>query len=727
MDNTDSFIEKDFSISDVMVDAQTYNLPHPESMFKESPWQLDNLQRLKNNLNEVKSRLNNYSLLEWNQHTSQMNEASDIVNFVKKNIKAELVTQAWCKFYEIISKNYVFRGLVYKTSTVPMFNVKNDSLISFLDLMRNNTNFEVEFNIPMKSFTSVHLCEAPGAFVAALNHWFKTNKPSVQWDWLATTLNPYYEGNSYDTMIADDRLIRHTLKQWCFGANNTGDIMDLENLDALVERSKSFSEKSIRLITADGSIDCTNVPAEQESTVAQLHFCETVACLHLLNQGGTFILKVFTLFEHQSVCLMYLLACVFDQVIVTKPMSSKAGNSERYVVCKSFKDRSYIAPYLNILRQHYGKVSPAKAMFNLRDIPRRFLQKIEDCNKFFNRHQCQVINYNIKTYEKKLPMYDHLQQECKRKELSAYYINRYKLKKIKSRDQIVGRKIMEINNCFRNELHSIHLKKVDSYNERLTCDVKPQTLLYRYFKDAKEIKLPITDSYNWNLQILPESLEIQIGKPFNKVRSSYFCNVKILQMLNGIDDIMQHMHLAACFSPAEITTEVARQMSVRHEILNLEFNCDSHRMIVEICDRLEKLEIGQTLILIGYSLLTQFNIALLCLLENTFNVTTIEIQHYRGYYIELKAYQHNEKVLNHLYEILTASHQAREKNMAIWSIMPITNLYECDQVPMIMQLNHLMIKLYTGHVSYKFLTQNKEDSDEHKSIDNEGVVYKHDV
>jgi len=148
-------------------------------------------------------------------------------------------------------------------------------------------------------------------------------------------------------------------------------------------------------------------------------------------------------------------------------------------------------------------------------------------------------------------------------------------------------------------------------------------------------------------------------------------------MLNGIDDIIQHLrtHLAACFSPAEITTEVARQMSARHEILNLEFNCNSHRMIIEITNRLENLKIGQTLILIGYSLLTQFNVALLCLLENTFDTITIEIQNFRGYYIELKAYQHNEKVLNHLHEVLVASHQAHEKNMAIWSIMPITNLY----------------------------------------------------
>lgn len=161
-------------------------------------------------------------------------------------------------------------------------------------------------------------------------------------------------------------------------------------------------------------------------------------------------------------------------------------------------------------------------------------------------------------------------------------------------------------------------------------------------------------------------------------------------MLNGIDDIIQQVHLADCFSPAEITTEVARQMSARHEILNLKFSCDSHQMIIEICSRLEKMKIGQTLVLIGYSLLTQFNVALLCLLENTFAKTTIEIQDYRGYYIELKTFQHNEKVLHYLSEIILTSLQAFEKNMAIWSIMPVTNLY--GKIPR--SLNKIKILLF---------------------------------
>ena len=62
---------------------------------------------------------------------------------------------------------------------------------------------------------SVHLCEAPGAFIAATNHYVRTHRPTWWWDWLAISLNPYYEGNDQYAMIDDDALIGNTLDHWC--------------------------------------------------------------------------------------------------------------------------------------------------------------------------------------------------------------------------------------------------------------------------------------------------------------------------------------------------------------------------------------------------------------------------------------------------------------------------------------------------------------------------------
>lgn len=55
-------------------------------------------------------------------------------------------------------------------------------------------------------FNSVHLCEAPGAFISCLNHYLKTHRPDCEWKWKAISLNPYYEGNDHLAMIDQDKV-----------------------------------------------------------------------------------------------------------------------------------------------------------------------------------------------------------------------------------------------------------------------------------------------------------------------------------------------------------------------------------------------------------------------------------------------------------------------------------------------------------------------------------------
>jgi cap2 methyltransferase len=67
-------------------------------------------------------------------------------------------------------------------------------------------------------------------------------------------------------------------------------------------------------VTADGSVDCANEPADQEAKVAPLHYWEVITGLTLLAPGGCLVVKMFTMFDGTSVSLMYLLCCLFEQV-----------------------------------------------------------------------------------------------------------------------------------------------------------------------------------------------------------------------------------------------------------------------------------------------------------------------------------------------------------------------------------------------------------------------------
>ena len=65
-------------------------------------------------------------------------QAGLIINTVKRSAYPELCTQAWCKFHEILSS---------------------------YDVIKPRQNGE---------FNSLHLCEAPGAFVTSLNHYLQS-------------------------------------------------------------------------------------------------------------------------------------------------------------------------------------------------------------------------------------------------------------------------------------------------------------------------------------------------------------------------------------------------------------------------------------------------------------------------------------------------------------------------------------------------------------------------
>lgn len=85
----------------------------------------------------------------------------------------------------------------------------------------------------------------------------------LQWKWVANTLNPYYEGNSPSNMISDDRFMFHTLNNWDFGVDSTGNLMDWENSQAIIKKAKSLGKviyflfvyilKVIKMLTSKSS------------------------------------------------------------------------------------------------------------------------------------------------------------------------------------------------------------------------------------------------------------------------------------------------------------------------------------------------------------------------------------------------------------------------------------------------------------------------------------------
>ena len=180
-------------------------LPNASFIFHEEPFVLQEMIFLKDELNRKKSLLNDMDIVEWRSHTRRVHKAGLVVKHLREKLHVEMCTQAWAKFHEIIHS---------------------------FDLIPDDVQ-------QAGRFRSVHLCEAPGAFIACLNHLVKSSYQGLKWDWIAGTLNPYYEGHDLKAMLDDDRFISETLGHWHFGEDGTGDLMNVANLEKL-QRDAAF-------------------------------------------------------------------------------------------------------------------------------------------------------------------------------------------------------------------------------------------------------------------------------------------------------------------------------------------------------------------------------------------------------------------------------------------------------------------------------------------------------
>ncbi|KAG1680032.1 Cap-specific mRNA (nucleoside-2'-O-)-methyltransferase 2 [Nymphon striatum] len=468
----------------------------PETPFKlHKSWNVPDLLKLKSKLNAVKGNLSNKDIEIWHNHTSNCNVSAKIFPTLKRNVKPELATQAWCKFFEILHR-------------YPLLDTKDD-----------------------KRFFSIHLCEAPGAFISALNHFIKQNSSfdEIKWNWIGNSLNPYYEGSDIGTVITDDRLIRCTSEQWCFGSTNTGNILSNDIMPNIIEKMNNWH--SVNLVTADGSIDCQVNPAEQECMVAELHLIEAITGVLILSPSGSLVLKMFTFYESNSVCLLYFLNCIFCTVHVFKPVTSKSGNSEVYVICEKLKKEiPQKESLLNLLKkisekQVYG--NEESVLFSQEDIPEDFIESVIECAQLFFNYQVSTIYFNLELFDENiLTKYgqelDKLQNQCKKK-----FFKQHNIRRISNEKQIIKSKLPVIKAGLIKSLRSMsfdHRSNSEMYRNMLIERMRGMKNYTEQQFYSTSISLSSNDDLN-NIILKPI-----FGKPFNDINVSVFCDECILNL-----------------------------------------------------------------------------------------------------------------------------------------------------------------------------------------------------
>lgn len=123
-----------------------WKLPELDLWFSTPPWKVRELDTQKSRLNFHKSQLNDFNIEEWSSHTRRRNPAGEVGWKIRCLVNPEFLTQAWTKFYECAS-NY---AIIPKQAMTE------------------------------RKMVSLHLCEAPGAFITSLNHYLKQNHQDVE-------------------------------------------------------------------------------------------------------------------------------------------------------------------------------------------------------------------------------------------------------------------------------------------------------------------------------------------------------------------------------------------------------------------------------------------------------------------------------------------------------------------------------------------------------------------
>lgn len=656
-------------------------LPNADDMFTAPRWELVEFQELKTVLNRTKQKLDCFDLDQWHAHTSKMNPAGLVVNHVRKYVRPDFLTQAWCKFYEIACGS----------SLLPSDVIAEDRVCT------------------------VHLCEAPGAFVSSLNHYVAVNHERSRLRWLAMTLNPYHEGNGRPDTVGDDRLILNTLDHWEFGPDYTGDIFQAGYAEHLRRTARDrFDGDAACLVTADGSMDCSDDPGEQENAVSRLHDYECMVALNVLRDGGSLVLKMFTAFECNTICRVYLLCCLFGSVVLRKPATSKPGNSEVYVVCTGYRGRSSALPFV---RKFFSAGDhAAAATFPSSQIPSGFRAQLLECSKYFSDMQIRAIERNIDALSPDRRERCYRETEALQWSVCQEFVARYGLRPIRFSRQLGV-------NGFRPRVRISSRRVGLSYAEKMRLrhlDAGQEAdALYGEVMSCDEWKKPRLREVVWGkrerLSVHLSDVQFRLGKPVTEIKGSKFCSESLIDLRarvfskyprvsSKVDASCRSLFYRLKLERPDASVCDLTDVCVENGDNNV---AQQYHCLKSVIAALHDLSSAGDLLLIGFPLYTQMSVACFYAIASMFETHgLVRPDNEYGHAFVFLNFKKHKGWLNALDKAKGHLMPETSKHLSLVSWLPIKVLLEQTAYSDIVTLNNLCVIHEIEHTLSAFLNSN---------------------
>ena len=229
------------------------------------------------------------------------------------------------------------------------------------------------------------ICEAPGGFAQAIDYLCKRKHIQLQ------SIHAITLRSGTDRSVP--RFRNSVLKSLriCYGADGTGNIYDLKNIDSFAAEVEKCD-----LVTADGGFDFSCNYDTQESDFQKMLISEIYTALRIQKQHGVFIIKLFDLFLMNTLRIISMLSNVYNDISVCKPLTSRPANSERYLVCKGYTRNPCIEQlFRNAIEDGHYKLPNVKSQSIAEKQMWNIEKRIFDMNQTFFKMQTNYIDRTI--------------------------------------------------------------------------------------------------------------------------------------------------------------------------------------------------------------------------------------------------------------------------------------------------------------------------------------------
>lgn len=252
----------------------------------------------------------------------------------------------------------------------------------------------LDYDRPINTF---HLAEGPGGFIEA-THFLRNNKLDSYHGMTLMDNSNSVPGWKKSKKILD-RFPNIKLEG---GLDHTGNLFNEQNFKYC---SQKYSN-TLDVITGDGGIDFSDDYNDQENLAMRLIITQIFYALSMQKVGGTFVLKIFDIFNKCSVDAVYLLSLFYKRVFVVKPYTSRYANSEKYIVCLDFVkplDNQIKIKFWSILKILKGIDFTKYNISSILDIQQNlyFMNSLEEINIILGQRQIENILYTIKIINNK--------------------------------------------------------------------------------------------------------------------------------------------------------------------------------------------------------------------------------------------------------------------------------------------------------------------------------------